>query len=89
MNKEIIITLLNEAQEIVEKYEKRYLDSEEKEILQLGLLEILGQLESFQKMLFDELAGINYNLDKLSEIDYTFYRELNNFILKIKLFLQI
>ena len=84
LNEWIIINLLHQAREIIEKYEDKYLDGDEKILLQTNLKKFLVELQEIQSDRIDDLLKAHKDLDNLPEVEYELQRELNAIILKIK-----
>ena len=84
MNELIIINLLHQAKEIIEKYEHKFLDGDEKILLQTNLKKFLVELQEIQSERIDDLLESHNDLNNLPEIEYELQRELNSIILKIK-----
>jgi len=84
LNEWIIINLLHQAREIIEKYENKYLDGDEKILLQTNLKKFLVELQEIQSERIDDLLKAHKDLNNLPEVEYELQRELNAIILKIK-----
>lgn len=83
-NEWIIINLLYQAREIIEKYEDKYLDGDEKILLQTNLKKFLVELQEIQSERIEDLLKAHKDLNNLPEVEYELQRELNAIILKIK-----
>ena len=83
INELIIINLLQQANEIIEKYENKYLEGDEKTLLHTSLKQFLVELQEIQNNRLDDLIKENKDLDNLPEVEYELQRKLNSIILKI------